>query len=68
MYAWLDENAAVRPTRLAVVRRHGAIGRYAHDARLAVLMRSNGVSAVLTLNTRDFASFEGIPAIDPHSV
>lgn len=43
-------------------------GKQAHDARLAALMRAYGISHLLTLNTQDFARYEGLTAVSPAQV
>lgn len=44
---------------------HGVLGKQVHDARLAALMLSHGVTHLVTLNARDFARYPGLTAIDP---
>ena len=39
-----------------------------HDARLAALMRSQGITQIFTLNGSDFTRFPGIVVISPASV
>jgi predicted nucleic acid-binding protein len=46
----------------------GVRGKRAHDARLAALLLSNGLSQILTLNTADFDSLPGITAVHPSTV
>jgi predicted nucleic acid-binding protein len=43
-------------------------GKRAHDARLAALLLSNGLTQILTLNTSDFEGLPGIAAVHPASV
>jgi len=45
----------------------GISGVQVHDARLAALMYSHGVTHLLTLNTPDFQRYAGITAMDPHT-
>ena len=40
-------------------------GRQVHDARLAALMRGNGISHVLTFDTHDFERYPGVTPIHP---
>lgn len=39
-----------------------------HDARLASVMLSHGISTIITLNARDFRRYNGITAIEPSDV
>lgn len=48
--------------------RHEIRGVRVHDARLAAVMYVHGVSHILTLNTSDFARFDGITALHPSAV
>ncbi|WP_315784832.1 type II toxin-antitoxin system VapC family toxin [Fischerella sp. JS2] len=45
-------------------------GVQVHDARLVASMKANGVTHILTFNTRDFARYvvEGIVVVDPVTV
>lgn len=47
---------------------HAICGVQVHDARLAAVMYVHGVSHILTLNTSDFARFDGITALHPSAV
>ena len=44
---------------------HAVLGKQVHDARLAALMLSHGVTHLVTLNARDFTRYPGLTAIDP---
>ena len=44
---------------------HAVLGKQVHDARLAALMLSHGVTHLVTLNARDFARYPTLTAIDP---
>jgi predicted nucleic acid-binding protein len=46
----------------------GVSGKRAHDARIVAVAVAHGVEAVLTLNTKDFAGFEGVQAVHPRDV
>jgi predicted nucleic acid-binding protein len=52
--------------RLAV--QYSVSGVQVHDARLAAAMYVHGVAHILTFNSRDFARFPGIHAVDPAQV
>jgi len=43
-------------------------GKRAHDARLAALLLSNGLTQILTLNTPDFHGLPGITAVHPSTL
>ena len=57
------------PTTYAIWRglivAHAVLGKQVHDARLAALMLSHGVTHIVTLNARDFTRYPGLTAIDP---
>ena len=57
------------PTTYAIWRglivAHAVLGKQVHDARLAALMLSHGVTHLVTLNARDFARYPTLTAIDP---
>jgi len=44
------------------------VGPHCYDARIAVLMNLYGLVNILTFNTKHFASFPGIHAIDPATI
>ncbi len=48
-----------------LVARYRVVGKKAHDARLAALMLAHGVTHILTLNTSDFARYQGVTAVSP---
>jgi len=50
---------------LRLVAQYDIKGRRPHDARLAVVMLSHGVTHLLTFNTGDFASFTNISLVHP---
>jgi predicted nucleic acid-binding protein len=58
-----DENTAAH--WLDVVSAQSVMGKRAHDARIAALMASHGVSSILTLNGQDFAGMPGIVTVRP---
>jgi len=45
-----------------------AMGKQAHDTRLAALMLAHGVTHLLTLNPTDFSRYEGITPVTPAEV
>jgi predicted nucleic acid-binding protein len=57
------------PTTYAIWRglivAHAVMGKQVHDARLAAIVLSHGVTQIVTLNGRDFARYPGLTVIDP---
>ncbi len=51
-----------------LITRHSVMGRQAHDARLAALMLSQGVDAIITLNFQDFARYPEITPLTPAQI
>lgn len=50
---------------IALVRRRPTTRGRVFDYQIAALMAGNGVSRIYTFNTADFASFDGIEAVEP---
>ena len=48
-----------------LVHAHSVKGKQVHDAKLVALMKSNGITHIMTLNGADFARYPGITIIDP---
>lgn len=46
----------------------GVSGVQVHDARIAACLRVHGVSRLLTFNTKDFARYPGLTAVDPNQI
>ena len=67
-FALLAEGPDVFERWLALVEAAGVRGKRAHDARLAALLLSNGLTHVLTLNTADFIGLPGITVVHPSTV
>lgn len=44
------------------------LGKRAHDARIAALMQSHGITELLTLNEQDFRGMAGIVTLHPHTL
>ncbi len=61
----LDETPAVFERWLSLVQGTGVRGKRAHDARIAALMLTHGISQILTLNPTDFTGFPGIVPVHP---
>jgi len=51
-----------------VARDNAVRGKQAHDARIVALMQSHGISHILTLNTSDFARYQGVTPVSPAEV
>ena len=64
-FALLPELPTTYPIWRNLVVAHGVQGKQVHDARLAALMLSHGVTHIVTLNGRDFARYPGLTVIDP---
>jgi predicted nucleic acid-binding protein len=64
----LPETASVYAEWRLLVIAHQVTGKNAHVARIVALMMVHGISRILTFNTRDFARYPGITAIDPATV
>lgn len=47
---------------------HRISGVQVHDARLAAVMKANGITKIVTFNVKDFTRFSGIEPIHPDSV
>ena len=65
-FVFLPDNEAVYREWRTLVVRYGVSGAQVHDTRLAAAMLVHGISHILTLNTPDFARFNGIIAIHPN--
>ncbi len=67
-FALLAEGPESFERWLALVEGAEVRGKRAHDARLAALLLSNGLTRILTLNTPDFHSLPGITAVHPSTL
>ena len=45
---------------LDLLANHSTAGKHVHDANLVATMLSNGITTLLTFNTRDFRRFEDV--------
>lgn len=70
LFPLLSDTPAVYPEWRRLVVTHSVSGVQVHDARLVASMKANGVTHILTFNTRDFARYalEGIVVVDPVTV
>ena len=64
-FTLLDEGPETFERWLALVEGASVRGKRAHDARLAALVLSHGLTHILTLNAADFADLPGITAVHP---
>lgn len=68
LFPLLSDTAAVFTEWERLVTTHQISGRNAHDARLVAAMAVHGLTHLLTFNTKDFARYPGVTAIDPAAV
>jgi len=64
----LPDNERVYPEWRRLVVDHGVTGVQVHDARLAAVMITHGITHLLTLDDGDFARFTRITAVHPAQV
>ena len=67
-FRFLEDDPTVFVRWQRLVRAHRVIGRQVHDARLAAVMLSYGVTHLLTLNVADFTRYPGITPVHPRDV
>jgi predicted nucleic acid-binding protein len=53
---------------ISLVTQHQAIGKNAHDARLAAAMERHSIANLLTFNGADFKRFPSIQILDPAEI
>jgi len=64
-FTLLPDLPTTYPIWRSLIVAHAVLGKQVHDARLAALMLSHGVTHIVTLNGRDFTRYPGLTAIDP---
>ena len=64
-FTLLPELPTTYPIWRGLIVAHAVLGKQVHDARLAALMLSHGVTHLVTLNGRDFTRYPGLTVIDP---
>jgi predicted nucleic acid-binding protein len=64
----LEEGPATFERWLALVETAEVRGKRAHDAHLAAVMLSQGISQILTLNPVDFQGLQGVVAVLPSKI
>ena len=65
LFQVLAEPPSVLKEWESLVTAHKVTGKNTHDARLAAIMRSHGISKILTFNGADFRRYPGITVLDP---
>ena len=59
LFSLLSETPSIYPAWKALVDAAGVIGKQVHDARLLAVCHAEGISHLLTFNTRHFVSLAG---------
>lgn len=59
----LDETRRVSEQLVVLVRRLGCTGKQVHDANIVATMLAHGVSKLVTDNSADFRSFDGVEVL-----
>ncbi|SNS24363.1 Predicted nucleic acid-binding protein, contains PIN domain [Granulicella rosea] len=67
-FTFLPDTESVYTEWRRLVMQYRISGVQVHDARLAAAMYARGMTHVLTLNSSDFARFDGLTAIEPIQV
>ena len=67
-FALVLENNTTFSYWLNLVTTTPVLGKRAHDARIAALMQSYGITELLTLNEQDFRGMPGIVTLHPAAV
>lgn len=67
-FAVLDDPPGLYREWRQLVVAHGVQGKQVHDCRLAALMKSVGITHILTLNGLDFARYPFLTPLDPATV
>ena len=57
---FLDENEKVAARLGGLIAKREVSGKRIHDANIVATMLAHGIQVLLTLNPRDFASFDGL--------
>jgi predicted nucleic acid-binding protein len=64
----LPDSSLTYSTWRQLVAAHRVLGVKVHDTWLVAAMKAHGVNQILTFNTRDFARYDGIEAVDPQAL
>jgi len=67
-FAIAEEAPAIYPLWRDLVDRYAVIGRQVYDARLVAVMRTHGLTHLLTLNARHFRRFREITVVEPRDI
>lgn len=62
-----EDDASFRAWKILLTT-HSVTGVAVHDARLVSVMLARGISAILTLNQRDFRRYPGLTVITPDTL
>lgn len=65
MFRVADDTAAVTANLLRLIQAMPIGGKLVHDANLVATMQANGISRILTHNTRDFVRFGALITVVP---
>jgi predicted nucleic acid-binding protein len=65
---FLRDERGVFGNWISLVTQHQAIGKNAHDARLAAAMERHSIANLLTFNGADFKRFSSIQILDPAEI
>lgn len=68
LFTLLPDTATIYAEWERLVSRYQVRGINVHDARLVAAMLVHGMTHVLTFNTRDFARYSEITAVEPTSI
>jgi predicted nucleic acid-binding protein len=64
-FAIVAETELTYPLWRNLVIKHSVQGKEVHDGRLVALIKSHGITHIMTLNGGDFKRYPGITVIDP---
>jgi len=68
VFVLLEDSPEIHVQWRRLVVAHGVSGVQVHDARLVAVMRTYGVTNIVTLNPGDFSRYPGIIAVHPNNV
>ncbi len=68
LFSILPDTAEIYTEWRRLVVAYSVMGVNVHDARLVAVMLVNGLTHILTFNTRDFTRYSEITAIDPTAI
>lgn len=68
LFRLLRDERAIYDAWRGLMQTQPALGKRAHDARLAAALVRHGLTHILTFNAGDFCSFAGLTVLDPELV